>query len=71
MNLAVQPQKMVRGLKFQIKEAEGMYYICSENKGSDQLCRNSAADLHLPFHICKKQVSIMTRLIMVLHVPGI
>ena len=26
-----------------------MYYLCSENKGSDQLC----GDLHLCFGICK------------------
>ena len=40
-NLAVQPQKMVRGFKFQIKEEEGFYYLCSENKGADQLCGDS------------------------------
>ena len=31
------PQKMVRGLKFRIWEEEGLYYICSENTGDDQL----------------------------------
>ena len=36
-NQAVQFQKMIRGLKFRIKEVEGMYYLCSENKGADQL----------------------------------
>ena len=32
---------MPRGLKFRIKEVEGLYYPCSENKGADQLrgCR--------------------------------
>ena len=39
-NQAVQPQKMVRDLKFRIQEVEGLYYLCSENKG---------ADLHLCF----------------------
>ena len=34
---AVQPQKMARGLKFRIKEVEELYYLCSENKGADQL----------------------------------
>ena len=34
---AVQPQKIVRGLKFRIKEVEGLYYLCSENKSTDQL----------------------------------
>ena len=38
-NWTVQPQKMVRGLKFGIHEVEGLYYLCSENKGADQLCR--------------------------------
>ena len=28
---------MVRGLKFRIYEEEGLYYLCSENKGADQL----------------------------------
>ena len=38
----VQPQKMVRGLKFHIKEAEGLYYVAK------------TADLCLRFHICNK-----------------
>ena len=28
---------MARGLKIQIKEVDGLYYLCSENKGADQL----------------------------------
>ena len=36
-NKAVQLQKMARGLKFRIKKVEGLYYLCSENKGADQL----------------------------------
>ena len=36
-NQAVQLQKMARGLKFCVKEVEGLYYPCSENKGADQL----------------------------------
>ena len=52
-NSAVQPQKMARGLKFQNKEVDGLYYLCSENKGADQ---GSTADLCLCFHICKRQV---------------
>ena len=47
--LAVQPQKMVRGLKFRIKEVEGLYYLSSEKKGTDQL---GGADLRLCFCIC-------------------
>ena len=36
-NWSVLPQKKVR-LKFWIKKGEGLYYLCSENKGTDQLC---------------------------------
>ena len=35
-NKALQPQKMAKGLNFRILE-EGLYYLCSENKGADQL----------------------------------
>ena len=52
-NQAVQLQKMARGLKFRILKVEGWYYICSENKGADQLCGNREADLRLSFGICK------------------
>ena len=27
---------MARGLKFRIKKLEGLFYLCSENKGADQ-----------------------------------
>ena len=37
-NQALQLQKMARGLKFQIKKEEGLYFLCSENKGADQIC---------------------------------
>ena len=30
-------KKMARGFKFWIKEVEGLYYLCSENKCADQL----------------------------------
>ena len=46
---------MARDLKFRIKEVEGLYYPCSENKGADQLCGNREADLRPCFSICKKQ----------------
>ena len=63
-NRAVQPQKMARGMKFQIYKAEELYYLYSENKGADQLhgfcaadlCSYRADDLGLCFRICKKQV---------------
>ena len=35
---AVQSQKMYRGLKYRIKEVEGLHYLRSKNKGTDQLC---------------------------------
>ena len=36
-NQAVQLQNMARGLKFRITKEEGFNYLCSENKGADQL----------------------------------
>ena len=50
---AVQPQIMARGLRFGIGEVEGSYYLCSENKGADQLRGYREADLRLCFRICK------------------
>ena len=44
---------MARGLKCGIYEKEGLYYLCSENKGTDQLRGYREADLHLCFRICK------------------
>ena len=55
-NRAVQQQMISRGLKFRILEVKGLYYLCSENKGADQLRSYCAADLHLCFCIFKKQV---------------
>ena len=56
-NRAAQPQNMARGLKFRIKKVEGLYYLCSENKGADQLRGYREADLCLCFRICKTLVS--------------
>ena len=55
-NQAVQLQKMTRGSKFWIKKEEGLYYLCSENKGADQLRGHREADLRLCFRICKMLV---------------
>ena len=55
-NQAVQLQKMARSLKFWIKKEEGLYYLCSENKGTDQLPGYREADLRLCFRICKRPV---------------
>ena len=49
-------EDMARGLKFRIIEVEELSYLCSENKGADQVCVYRAAGLRLCFSICKKQV---------------
>ena len=54
INRDIQPQKMARGLKFQIYEVEELYYLCSKIKGVDQLRCYHAADPRLCFRICKK-----------------
>ena len=36
INQPVMPHKIARSLKFRIWEVEGLYYLCSENKGADQ-----------------------------------
>ena len=43
---------MARGLEFRILIEEGLYYLCSENQGADQL----RSYLRLCFRICKKPV---------------
>ena len=55
-NWAVQPHRIARCLKFWVWAVEGLYYLCSKNKGTDQLHGYHAANLCLCFHICKKQV---------------
>ena len=52
----VQLHKMAKGLKFRIKEVEGLYYLCSENQGADQLRGHREADLRFCFHICRMLV---------------
>ena len=54
-NQAVQLQNMARGLKFR-NTVEGLFYLCSENKGADQLCGYREADLRLCFCIRKMLV---------------
>ena len=41
------PHAIERGLKFRIWEEEGLYHLCSENKGADQL--------HLCFRKCNQR----------------
>ena len=55
-NRTGQSPKVARGLKFWIKEEEGLYYPFSENKDADQLRGYRKADLRLCFRICKKPV---------------
>ena len=55
-NEAVQLQKMARGLKFWLSKEDGLHYLCSENKGADQLRGDREADLRLCFRICKMLV---------------
>ena len=52
-NRTVQPQKTARSLKFRIREEEGLYYPCSENKGADQLRSWCEVDLRLCFRLCR------------------
>ena len=52
-NRAVQVQKIARSLKCRMKEGEGFYYPCSENKGADQLRGYREAGLRLCFRICR------------------
>ena len=54
-NQAVQLQKMATGLKFRILKVGGLYYLCSENKGVDQLRGYREADLRLCFRIYAKR----------------
>ena len=49
---------------------DGLYYLCSENKGADQLRGYREADLRLCFRICAKRF-LMTRLIWAFHFVGI
>ena len=55
-NQAMQSQQMAIGLKFRIKQIEGLDYLCSENKGVDQLRGYREADVRLCFRICKMLV---------------
>ena len=61
-NQADQPLEMARGLKFCIKEGEGLYYPSSENKGADQLRGYHEADLRHCFRILQNVGFLMTRL---------
>ena len=53
INGSVQSQKMVKSLKFRIKEEEKFYYPSGETKGADQLRSYCESNLRLCFRICK------------------
>ena len=52
-NQAVQAQKIARDWKCWIQKVEELYYLCSENKGADQLRSYCEVDLRLCFRICR------------------
>ena len=54
---------MAKTLKFRILEEEKLYFLCSENKGADQLRGYREADLRLCFRICKKPVFLQRFLV--------
>ena len=47
--LAVQSEKKNRSMKFWIEVEKELFYACSENKGTDQLCSYCTADVGLCF----------------------
>ena len=58
---------MVRGLKFHIKAVEGLYNLCSENKGAYQLCGYREAEQRLCFRIyVKSRISHAAALVFLL-----
>ena len=57
-NQVVHSQKMVRAWKFWNQKVKELYYLCSENKGTDQLRSYCEADLHLCFCLCRLLVFI-------------
>ena len=56
-NQGIQPHKMATGLKFQIWEEEGLFHLCSKNKGADQLQVYCAADRAFVFVYAKRRFS--------------
>ena len=47
-----------------IYKVDGLYYLCNENKGADQLHGYRAADLHLCFSHMQKTDILMMQLIL-------
>ena len=63
-NQAVQLQKMARGLKFRTEKVEGLYYLCSKNKGADQLAVTAKLICVFVFGLHINVGFLMTRLIL-------
>ena len=61
------PHKLAKGIEILDLESRGMYYLCGENKGPDQLSGYPAADLRLCFHIMQEAGFLFTGLILMLH----
>ena len=78
-NLCLTPgPTQTRSLEFQILEEEGLYCLCSENKGIDQLCsycafvfayancRFSEAVAHLALFLnSSKSISVISKMFMI------
>ena len=69
-NQAVQLQKMARGLKVWIQKVEGLFYLCSENKGADQLCGYREADLRLFSHMQNVSFLIKRLICILFYISG-
>ena len=72
---SVQSQREARSLRFWVKVEKILNYLCSENKGADQLCSYCTADLHLCFprsilfvFSCSGSI-ISTLMFLFIHVP--
>ena len=59
INRPIQLKKKAGSLKFQILEEDELFYLSSENKGADQLCRYCTADLRLLFSHRKNLVFLL------------
>ena len=56
INRTVEAQKMARRWKFWVENVEELYYPCSENKGTYQICSYCEAVLRLCVRICNLKV---------------
>ena len=59
------------GFKFWMKKEEGLYSLCSKNKGADQLHGYSVADLNLCFLYSESRFSHDMDLLLILPCMGL